>query len=359
VKTIKVNLIQNSYEIKVGSGFLNLVGDELVKLGMKGKVIVITNPKVNHLWGEHLNISLRAAGLHASLIEVPDGEEYKSLEQAGKLYEQLSEIRAERVTPVLALGGGVIGDLAGFAAATYMRGVPLVQIPTTLLAQVDSSTGGKVAVNHGRLKNIIGTFYQPKLVIADTGTLRTLAPVEFLNGLAEVIKHGVILDRDLFQKLERGIQQLKSLDEGFLEDVIYRSICIKAEIVEKDERDTGLRNVLNYGHTVGHAIETVSDFKIKHGNAVAIGIVAAGRISQKMGILPQSARERIELMLQKAGLPVKFSDLDVMRIMDMMGYDKKKIDGKLRFVLLRNIGEAFISDEVSPKLIEQVLRELI
>jgi 3-dehydroquinate synthase len=359
VKTLKVNLGQNSYEIKIGSGLLNMVGAELVNLGFKDQSIVITNPKVNHLWGERLNISLRGAGFKSLTIEVPDGEEYKSLEQAGALYARFNEFQAERTTPVLALGGGVIGDLAGFAAATYMRGMPLIQIPTTLLAQVDSSTGGKVAVNHGRLKNIIGNFYQPKLVIADTGTLRTLPPVELLNGLAEVIKYGVILDPDLFQGLEKGMQQLKSMDEEMLKEVIYRSVCLKAAVVEKDERDTGLRNILNYGHTVGHAIEAVSDFKIKHGQAVAIGIVAAGRISCKMGIIPESEKQRIESLIQKAGLPVKISDLDVTRIMDFMGHDKKKTNGKIRFILVKKIGEAFISDEVNSKLIEQVLRELI
>jgi 3-dehydroquinate synthase len=359
VKIVKVNLGKNCYEIKIGPGMLKRAGEELFKLGFRGQAVIISNPSIYSLWGEKASVSLKSAGFTVSAIEVPDGEEYKSLEQAGKLYEKMSQLQAERRTPVLALGGGVIGDLAGFVAATYMRGVPFIQLPTSLLAQVDSSAGGKVAVNHGKLKNIIGSFYQPGLVLADTETMKTLPSHEFINGMAEVIKYGVILDRDLFQKLEKGTTQLKTLDETLLEEIVSRSIGLKAGIVEKDERDTGMRNILNYGHTVGHAIETVSDLKIKHGNAVAVGMVAAGRISEKMGLLPHQETVRIESLILNTGLPVNIPGLEVSKILDAMEHDKKKYNGKVRFILLKTIGDALISDDVNMDLVEQTLRELL
>jgi 3-dehydroquinate synthase len=256
------------------------------------------------------------------------------------------------------LGGGVIGDLAGFVAATYMRGMPLVQLPTTLLAQVDSSVGGKTAVNHGQIKNNVGVFYQPKAVIADIDTLNTLPKIELENGLAEVIKYGLIRDKELLHIVRSKIERLKSLTPRLVEEAVARCVSIKAEITEKDEKDLGLRNILNLGHTVGHAVEAVSHYEIKHGQAVAIGMVAAAGIAQKMGILPIDDMEAIKEVIAGAGLPIKLAGLDIDKIGEAMEHDKKKTDGKLRFILPKSIGEVLISDDVRLETVKQVLEEM-
>jgi 3-dehydroquinate synthase len=253
------------------------------------------------------------------------------------------------------LGGGVIGDLAGFVAATYLRGVPLIQIPTTLLAQVDSSIGGKVAVDHGQLKNRIGAFYQPRLVIADIATLKTLDAKILVDGLAEVIKYGVIQDRGLLTYIEDNLDKIKSRDDGALEEIVFRSAKIKAEIVEKDEKDSGLRAILNYGHTVGHAIESASEFKVGHGTAVAIGMLAAAKISNRMGMLNKNELLRLNRLIQRAGLPTKMPDLKVEEIVQAITHDKKVLRGKVRFILPKSLGSVFITDEVSLSLVEQIL----
>ncbi len=355
MKKLKVSLDSRSYEIHIGSGVLRHTGHQLKEKGFAGKVVIITNPIVNKLYGNALKQGLTRDGFTAIFLEVPDGEEQKSLEAAGKLYHELTNHYVERTTPILALGGGVIGDLAGFVAATYLRGVPLVQIPTTLLAQVDSSIGGKVAVNHGQLKNNIGAFYQPKLVITDIDTLKTLPAKELANGLTEVIKSAVIWDREFFAYLERNLDRVKSLEAKVLEEIVFQSAKIKAEVVEKDEKDLGLRNILNYGHTIGHAIESASDFKIEHGEAVAIGMLAAGKISNQMGILDQKELARLKRVIEKVGLPTEMPSLKVKRLIQAMEHDKKVLGGKIRFVLPKSIGNVFITDEVSPSLIEQVL----
>jgi 3-dehydroquinate synthase len=358
MQKIRVRLTQQEYEIQIASGLLDQLGKTLIDMGFKNKVIIITNPLLKKLYADQLGLTLAKDGFEPSILEVPDGEEFKSLERAGILYNQLADLKAERLTPILAMGGGVIGDLAGFAAATYMRGVPLFQIPTTLLAQVDSSIGGKVAVNHGRLKNNIGTFYQPRLVLADISVLKTLQEDQVENGLAEIIKYGIIKDRELFKIIENNLEDLKSLDENMTEKVIARCAGIKAEFVGKDEKDLGLRNILNFGHTTGHAIETVSEFKVGHGCGVAIGMIAAGTISHKMGVLGAAELGRIKSVLVRSGLPVKISGLDAGKIIEVMKYDKKNTGGKIKFILLKAIGEVFISDNVSIDLVEQVLKEM-
>jgi 3-dehydroquinate synthase len=358
MKTIEVKLSHSSYGIKIGPGLLSLVGEQLTGLGFRQKVVIVTNPAIKDLYGNMLEKSATESVLSPIFLEVPEGEQNKSLEWAGKLYTQLIDIQVERTTPILALGGGVIGDLAGFVAATYMRGVPLVHVPTTLLAQVDSSIGGKTAVNHGSSKNMIGAFYQPGLVLDDISTLRSLPEKEIENGLAETIKYGIIRDKGLFELIESNILQIKKLDEKLIEEIVFRCAAIKAEVVEKDEKDTGLRNILNYGHTVGHAVETVSKFKIKHGEAVAIGMVAAGMISNKMGLLPASELYRIKSVIIKAGLPAAFWNLDVTDILQAMTHDKKRVAGKMRMVLNINIGEVILNDDVSTQLVEQVLKEM-
>jgi 3-dehydroquinate synthase len=355
MRKIRVELGAGSYEVCVGSGLLAQVGSLLKEKGFSDKAVIITDPTVNHLYGEVLGQALSKEGFRVTTLLVPEGEEQKSLETAGRLYLELTNSHAERITPILALGGGVIGDLAGFVAATYLRGVPLIQIPTTLLAQVDSSIGGKVAVDHGELKNMIGAFYQPRLVIADIETLRTLPAEELANGLAEVIKSAVVRNNRFFAFLEENIERVKSLDEKTLEEIVFQSAKIKAEIVEKDERDQGLRSILNYGHTIGHALESASDFKMEHGKAIAIGMVAAARISNRMGILGENELVRLKNVIGRTGLPTQMPGLKVEEIIQAMRHDKKVLKDKIRFVLLKSIGNAFITDEVSLRLVEQVL----
>ena len=355
MKKVALHLGENSYEVLIGAGLLGEVGARLVAMGFSGKAAVVTNPTVNCLYGEMLQGSLKSAGFTVSTLEVPDGEEYKSLECASKLYLKLGGMRAERQTPVVALGGGVIGDLTGFVAATYLRGVPFIQLPTTLLSQVDSSTGGKTAVDMTGLKNRIGAFYQPKLVLADVSTLKTLPPREFASGLAEVIKAAVIKDKDLFALIEKNIDNIRAMDETLLTEIVQRSVQIKAGYVEQDERDTGIRNVLNLGHTIGHAVESVSGFSLKHGEAVAIGLVAVCRLARRTGVLDESDSSRIKVLLERARLPVEMPELDKEKVMDAMGQDKKVRGGRMRFILPRTIGEVFITDDISPALVREVL----
>ena len=359
MKIIDVKLGQNSYKINIGSGILNQTGVKLKELGLRDKAVIITNPVVKKLYGTRLKQCLVDAGYKTTILEVPDGEEYKSLESAGQLYQQLAEFGAERFTPILALGGGVIGDLAGFVAATYMRGVPLVQLPTTLLAQGDSSIGGKTAVNHGQLKNEIGAFYQPKITISDIATLKTLPPAILTSGLGEVIKHAVIKDDQFFIYLEKNLDLIKALDESVLEAIVTKSARIKAAVVESDEKDVGLRNILNLGHTVGHAVESVSNFQVAHGQAVAIGMIAAAKIAAELDIMDYGNVTRLVEFLQKAGLMTKLLHIEVKQVIQTMRYDKKVQHDKIRFVLPRSIGQVFITDDVSSVVVEKVLREMI
>ena len=323
-------------------------GENLKMLGCRGKAVVITDTSVNDLYGPLLEQSLMNAGFETITLTLPPGEKQKTLANAGRLCTHLSEALTDRSTTILALGGGVIGDLAGFVAATYMRGIPLIQVPTTLLAQVDSSIGGKVAVDHGRLKNMIGAFYQPCLVIADVSVLKTLSPKLLSDGLAEVIKYGVITDADFFKYLEKNIEKIKAFDPVTLEHVVCKSAAIKAHVVEQDEKDTGLRNILNFGHTVGHAIESVSNFKIGHGEAVGLGMIAAGELSIKLGILDRSELVRLKILMKNAGLPINLPDLKIKSLLQAMQHDKKNTGGTMKFILAEGIGKAVISNEVSP-----------
>jgi len=355
MKKVEVRLGSDSYTIHIGPGILAHIGRWLKENGLAGKLAIITNPVVRELYGAALEQGLVDAGFPVAILSVPDGEEQKSLETAGRLYHELSDAYAERTTPILALGGGVIGDLAGFVAATYLRGVPLVQIPTTLLAQVDSSIGGKVAVNHGQLKNEIGAFYQPRLVVADTSTLKTLPDKELANGLAEVIKCAVIVDNGLFAYLERNLAGMKPPGDGVLEEIVFRTAQIKADVVAQDERDSGLRNILNYGHTIGHALESASDFQMRHGEAVAIGMLAAARISNQMDIFDKKELLRLKGVIERAGLPTEVPDLRLEQVIQAIEHDKKVLQGKVRFILPRAIGSVFITDEVSLSLVEKIL----
>jgi 3-dehydroquinate synthase len=357
MKKVTVKLSNNSYDVIIGAGLLAQAGDRLKKLGFSGKAVIVTDAKVKKLYAGNLQQNLERSGFQVLLIELPQGEEQKSLETAAMLYEKLTDFYAERNTPVIALGGGVIGDLTGFVAATYMRGVPLIQIPTTLLSQGDSSIGGKTAVNHGRLKNKVGAFYHPRLTISDVSTLGTLSPRELSDGLSEIIKHGIILDSEFFSYLENNLAGITAHDEQVLEKVVSRSAEIKAGVVEKDELDLGLRNVLNFGHTVGHAIESVSELKIWHGEAVSIGMLAEAQISNRMGILDEKELERMEKVVDRSGLPVHIPSLSVSGMLRAMQHDKKISQGKIKFILPEKIGKVFITDEVRPSLIEEVLRD--
>jgi 3-dehydroquinate synthase len=291
-----------------------------------------------------LTAALRGAGVGVVPVTVPDGESFKNWETLNTILDALLTNRCERKTALIALGGGVIGDLAGFAAAVYLRGVPFIQVPTTLLAQVDSSVGGKTGINHPLGKNMIGAFYQPRLVLADISTLDTLPPRELAAGLAEVIKYGLILDRAFFDWLETNMARLVGREPAALTYAVRRSCELKAQVVAQDERESGLRAVLNLGHTFGHAIEAGLSFGTwLHGEAVAAGTVQAARLSQRLGWLSEAEVQRVVSLLQRANLPTAAPDLGVERYLELMGLDKKVEGGKLRLVLLRRIGEACVT----------------
>jgi len=355
LRTVRIKTGRAGYDVRIGDGLLYHTGKWIRERFAGQKAVIISNPDVDRLYGATVRQSLQKEGFSTVSLLVSEGEQHKSLDTAAKLYAGLQNARAERSTPLLALGGGVIGDLAGFVAATYMRGLPLIALPTTLLAQVDSSLGGKTAVDHGPVKNSIGVFHHPALVIADTLTLGSLTPGEISNGLAEVIKYGMIRDRSLFKLLEKHISAIRALDTVLLEEVVQRCVHIKARVVEKDERDTGLRNILNFGHTIGHAIESASDFGIGHGQAVSIGMVKASAISNRLGIFPSRDLARLKDLLAQAGLPVRMPHLDMSRVLQAMNHDKKVVDGRIRFILPQRIGRVFISSDVSYALAVEVL----
>lgn len=355
MKKVRVDLQKNSYDIYIGSGLLPQVGPWLKETGLSGKAIIVTDTTVKGLYADVLSRGLTGAGFSVTVLDIPPGEEQKNLEAAGGLYEKLTSAYTERTTPIIALGGGVIGDLAGFVAATYMRGVPLVQVPTTILAQVDSSIGGKTAVDYGRLKNMIGAFYQPRMVVADVDILKTLPDVEFANGMAEAIKMAAIMDKDLFDYIEKNIGRARRLDTAVLEEIVSANARLKANVVSKDEKESDFRAILNFGHTVGHAVEAVSAFGLKHGQAVAIGMVAEARISNRVGKMKESDVVRLKEVLGKAGLPVDVPALDIDEVMTAMRHDKKVTGNKIRFVLLNAIGDAYITDGVNPALVEELL----
>jgi 3-dehydroquinate synthase len=355
MKTVKVKAPSKTYDIYIGAGLLSSLGTRLIQRGFSGKVVIITNPIVNELYGNHVKTELTVEGFEAFTLMVPDGEKQKSLDTAGLLYKKLTALGADRKTPVIALGGGVIGDLAGFVASTYLRGLPLIQIPTTLLAQVDSSIGGKVAVNYERIKNKIGAFYQPEFVLADIRTLRSLPVDQLNNGLAEIIKYAAIKDKAFFSYIEANMDNIKSPQDKVIEKTVSTSAAIKAEVVGRDEKDTDLRNILNFGHTVGHAIESTANFKIGHGKAISIGMVIAGRLSHNLGLLNRDELNKLINIIKKAGLPTELSNPDIKRIMEAVKQDKKIISGRIRFILVKSLGNAIILDKISLSDIERAM----
>ena len=353
--TVRVELGERSYPIHIGGGLLKRPELVLPHLAQK-RVAIVTNPAVGELYLAEFSAALVASGVAVLPIVVPDGEAHKNWETLNRVFDQLLTHRAERKTTLIALGGGVIGDLTGFAAASYLRGVPFIQVPTTLLAQVDSSVGGKTGLNHPLGKNMIGAFYQPRLVLADIDTLTTLPDRELAAGLAEVIKYGLIHDPAFFAWLEANIGRLVARDSEALAHAVRRSCEIKAEIVGADERESGVRALLNLGHTFGHAIEAGLGFGTwLHGEAVAAGSVLAARLSQSMGLVTEADVARIVTLFRKAKLPTEAPDLGVARYLDLMGLDKKVEHGRLRLVLLERLGSAFLTSEFRQELLESVL----
>lgn len=356
MRTLNVELSERSYPIHIGPGLLAQAELIASRLAQK-RAAIVTNTTVGPLYLERFSGALAACGVECVPMVIPDGETYKNWQTLNTLFDALLENRCERRTTIIALGGGVVGDIAGFAAAVYQRGVPFVQVPTTLLAQVDSAVGGKTAINHALGKNMIGAFYQPQVVVADTDTLDTLADRELGAGLAEVIKYGFIRDLPFLQWLESNIDRLVARDPEALAYAIEESCRNKAEIVALDERESGLRELLNFGHTFGHAIETGTGYGTwLHGEAVGAGMVLAARLSQRLGHLNDHDVARVTDLLARARVPVRAPDLGLERYIELMGHDKKVQAGRLRFVLLEKIGSAFVGQAPEKALAEILAR---
>lgn len=341
MRTVTVNLGDRSYPICLGDGLLSHAGELLKKARCGEKVGIITNPTVAELYLKPLKAALEAAGFKTTQILVPEGEDHKNLKSLSAIYDQLISQRFERGSSVLALGGGVIGDLAGFAAATFLRGIPYIQVPTTLLAQVDSSVGGKTGINHPEGKNLIGAFYQPRLVLIDPAVLRSLPRRELLGGAAEVIKYGIIEDPALFRLLEEKMDAFLALDKGLLTEVIAASCAIKARVVEKDEREEDYRSVLNFGHTIAHALESLTGYqRFLHGEAVAIGMAQAASLSAHEVACDGDSLQRILRLIQTAGLQTEIpADIKGVELVKGMELDKKSTGRKIKFVLCAGIGK--------------------
>ncbi|MDO8263210.1 MAG: 3-dehydroquinate synthase [Gallionella sp.] len=355
MQTLTVGLGERSYPIHIGSGLLGHA--ELLQRALPRKrAAVVTNTTVAPLYLEKLRQTLQAIEVSSVPIILPDGEEHKNSATLNMIYDALLTNRCERTTPLIALGGGVIGDMTGYAAATYLRGVPFIQIPTTLLAQVDSSVGGKTGINHPLGKNMIGAFYQPQLVLADTDTLNTLPDNELSSGIAEVIKYGLIRDLPFLEWLEQNMDKLLARDTHALQYAIARSCQNKAEIVAADERESGERALLNLGHTFGHAIEAGMGYgSWLHGEGVAAGTVMAADLSQRLGWISAQEVARIRSLFERARLPTVAPDLGVEKYLELMGLDKKVEGGKIRFVLLKEVGRAVVYGDVPPALLRQTL----
>ena len=355
MKELRVELNEKSYPIYIGSGLLQQKA--LLTKHIKAKqVLIVTNTTVSPLYLD--KVVKQLDGFQLEVIELPDGEQYKNLEHITKVFDKLLENKFSRNATLIALGGGVIGDMGGFAAACYQRGIPFIQIPTTVLAQVDSSVGGKTGVNHPLGKNMIGAFYQPQCVVVDMDVLDTLDDRQLIAGIAEVIKYGLIRDLELFEWLEKNITLLLARDKQALAYVIERSCQNKAEIVAEDEFESGVRAILNLGHTFGHAIETGMGYgKYLHGEAVAIGIGYAADLSKRMGWITDADVKRIIALLKSAKLPVQPpKEMDVSQFIDLMAVDKKNVDGKIRLILLESIGKATLPVNVEQSLLEQTLK---
>ncbi len=355
MQTVRVALGSRSYPVHIGAGLLART-DLLQGALAHQRAAIVTNDVVARLYLERVAAPLESAGVGCVRIVVPDGEAHKDAATLDRVVDALLANRCDRRTAIIALGGGVVGDLAGFAAATYQRGVPFVQVPTTLLAQVDSSVGGKTAINHRRGKNMIGAFHQPQLVLADMDTLATLPERELRAGLAEVIKHGAIRDAELFAWLEANVERLGARDPEALAHAVRRSVEIKAELVAVDERESGPRALLNFGHTFGHAIEVGLGFGTwLHGEAVAAGMIMAADLSARLGMLDARSVDRLRRLIERAGLPVAGPRLGTERYIELMAVDKKAQAGRVRFILLESVGSAVIRGDCAPETVRATL----
>ncbi len=354
---VRVELGERSYDILIGKGVLSQVAEYLrpLKLGKRG--VIITDTNVEPLYAGAVCDALGKGGFAADVLSVPAGEASKSLRQANRLFEKLPSHGLDRQSFVIALGGGVVGDLAGFVAASYLRGLALVQVPTSLLAQVDSSVGGKTGVNLPQGKNLVGAFYQPQLVLADTDTLGTLPERELRSGFAEVIKHGAIRDVKFFEWLEREYKKVLALDPQAVAHVVRRCCEIKAAVVSADERESGMRALLNFGHTIGHAMETLSDYSgLLHGEAISMGMCCGARLSVKRAGLSEAEAKRLHDLIAASGLPTRLGKaFKLGELLEAARLDKKAREGKLRFVLLKRLGEAFVSDAVTDADMREVV----
>ena len=359
LRTIRVELSANPYPIVIGAGALQQLGEQVRAAGIKAgtKVLVVTNPVVEQQYGATALSSLKAAGFEASSLVIDAGEDQKPPATVVLIHDAAFERRLERGSLIVALGGGVVGDMAGFAAASWLRGIAVVQVPTTLLAMVDAAIGGKTGVNHPGGKNLIGAFHQPRLVLIDPATLGTLPEREFRAGMAEVIKYGVIGDLELFADLEAaagrdataGLANLSAVGPALLQTLLERSAGAKARVVAADEREGGLRAILNYGHTLGHVVEALCGYGTwLHGEAVAIGMVVAGELSLELGLWGASEQRRQRAVIAAAGLPQQWPALDPGAVLQCLQGDKKVRDGKVRFVLPTGLGSVQIRDDVTP-----------
>lgn len=351
MEKIRVELGERSYAIIVDENVLKDLGKTLSKFEFSPKTAVISNHTIFDIYGDAVCSSLREAGFEVSEVIIPDGEEYKTTGTMQDIWGGLLKAKLDRKSTIVALGGGVIGDMAGFAASTYMRGIDFIQVPTTLLAQVDSSVGGKTGVNHELGKNMIGTFWQPRLVMIDIKTLSTLPGREFVSGMAEVIKYGVIWDEEFFRYLEDNREKILALDPVCIKHIIRRSCEIKADVVSRDEREGGIRAILNYGHTIGHAVETVTGYtEWLHGEAVAIGMYVEAALARVLGVLDDASVERIKKLITSYGLPAEMptSAGGFSSMLESMLLDKKTVSGAITFILPERIGSVRIAKGVSP-----------
>ena len=356
---INVNLGLRSYRIIVESGAVATVGARLRELGVGSRAALVSDAAIGSLYGKTVVRSLEGAGFSVALVEVPEGEAAKTLAVAGQCWNELLALGLDRTSTVLALGGGAVGDVAGFVAATYMRGVNFVQVPTTVLAQVDASIGGKTAIDHPNAKNLIGAFHQPRLVLVDPAVVRSLPEREYRSGVAEIVKHGIVLDADYFAEVERDAAALCARDLPVVERIIGGSCRLKASVVERDERESELRHVLNYGHTIGHALEAATGYaRFAHGEAVALGIVAEARLARRLGLASDDTVARQERLLLAVGLPVTAEAIDTDAVVAAIGRDKKARDGRVPFVLAPRIGAFRLVFDVPAADIRAVLAGL-
>ena len=353
MRKVKVELGSNSYDIFIGNALGDVLKNFISNAKFSKKALVITDTNVKKIFSGEIMLALESVGLDVKLVTIPAGETSKSLAEAEKIYTAAIEFGLDRKSAIFALGGGVVGDLTGFIAATYLRGVPFVQIPTSLLAQVDSSVGGKVAVNHQLGKNLIGAFYQPKAVFIDLDMLNTLLSREIASGLGEIVKYGVISDADLFQYIEDNAYQTLALENEVMEHIIARSCEIKAEVVSKDEKEGGLRRILNFGHTMAHAIEEATGYsKYTHGEAVAIGMIGAAHISKSLGRINEATFNRLQALIDKLGMVSKAKNCDIDHMFNVIFRDKKAINGKINWVLMDEIGKVSIVSDVPDDIVK-------